>query len=395
MPIGPTRSGCGTLPFRPPRFPHTMSPHFPRFTLVPALLCFAGSAATLLPAAPRPVFFGGYAEQIHGASFDPESGVLGEARPLQALPRASFLARSADGHFLFAVSEVPEGSVHAYAIASDQTLSPINSRSSEGASPCSLALSPDGRLLAVANYNGGSVIVFPVDTAGRLGERVFFSSFSHASRAVIKRQQKPHAHDVVWSPDGARLFVCDLGGDRVYTFARDLASDSLAAHAPQPWLDLPPGTGPRHAAFSPDARHLYLVNELDNTVAVLDHDAGTGVLRLVEKVSTLPPEGHPGGSSTAELAVHPAGHSVYASNRGADTLTHFQRDPASGRLIAQNFVPVPAVPRHFSLSPDGGWLLSAGQKAGSVAVFAVDPGDGTLSPRGEPVPVPRPACVRF
>jgi 6-phosphogluconolactonase len=367
----------------------------PRRTVLHAL----GLLASLLPclpanAAPVPVFFGGNVHGIHVADFDPVSGSLGAARPALALAKASFLAKSADGRFLFAVSEVADGSVHAFAIGPGHELTPLNSRPTEGAGPCAVALSPDGRLLAVANYNGGSVIIFPVGADGQLGERVHFTAHAHAARVVTKRQQKPHAHDVAWSPDGARLLVCDLGGDRVYVYARDPALDTLAPDAAQPWIELPPGTGPRHAAFSPDGRHLYIVNELDNTVALAAQDRAGG-FRLLEKVSTLPPEGFAAGSSTAEIAVHPAGHTVYASNRGADTLAVFSRDAAGGRLTLRASVPVPAVPRHFTLSPDGRWLLAAGQKADLVAVFRVDPATGDLLPHGEPIAVPKPACVRL
>jgi 6-phosphogluconolactonase len=93
--------------------------------------------------------------------------------------------------------------------------------------------------------------------------------------------------------------------------------------------------------------------------------------------------------------VHPAGHTVYASNRGADTLAIFKRDAATGRLAPTGHAPVPAVPRHFELSPDARWLLSAGQDTDRVAVYAVDPATGALTPSGEPLATPKPVCVRF
>ena len=360
------------------------------FSLLPSLTMSADS----LPASPAlRLFIGNYADAIQVADFDPATGGLSDGRPAAPLPKASFLAKSADGRHLYAVSETGAGGLHAFAIQPDGALAPLNSRPSEGSGPCDIALSPDGRLVAAANYSGGSVIVYRVETDGSLGEKVFFSQHTHSTNVFPGRQKKPHAHGVTWTPDGRLLLVPDLGGDRVYLYAR--AGDTLSPNAPQPWIEVPAGSGPRHAQFSPDARHLYIINELGNTVSVAAYDASAATLPLVETVSTLPPEGFAGATKTAEIAVHPAGHTVYASNRGAETLAVFARDAATGRLTPQAYVPVPPNPRHFALSPDARWLLSASQDASVIAVYSVDPATGALTPAGSPFATPKPVCLRF
>ena len=355
-------------------------------------------ATLLIPAMPLtalPVYFGNYAPAIQLADFDPATGALSVPRDAAALPRASFLTKSADGRFLYAVAEGKPGSLHAYAIAADGALTALNSVSSVGAGPCDIALSPDGGLVAAANYGGGSVVAYQVRADGSLGEQAAFFQHTHAADVFPGRQKEPHAHGATWSPDGRLLLVPDLGGDRVYLYAHDRAAASLAANAAQPWLELPAGSGPRHAQFSPDGRHLYVVNELGNTVSVAAFDAPAGRLTLVQTVSTLPPEGFAGATKTAEIAVHPSGRAVYASNRGHDTLAVFSRDPGTGELSPRGHVAVPANPRHFALSPDARWLLCAGQDAGRVAVFAVDPDTGALAPTERSLSTPKPVCVRF
>ena len=348
-----------------------------------------------MPAAALPVFIGTYADSIHAADFDPAAGTLGDGRAVAPLAKASFLAKSADGRFLYAVAEDRAGSIHAFAIGPAAGLHALNSRPSEGGAPCDVALSPDGRLLAVANYSGGSVIVHRVHADGSLGDKAAFFQHAHAAKAFPGRQKNPHAHGVTWTPDGRLLLAPDLGGDRVYLYACDPAAGALAPNPAQPWIELPAGAGPRHARFSPDARHLYIVNELGNTVSVAAFDAKSAAFALVETVSTLPAEGFAGATKTAEIAVHPAGHTVYASNRGADTLAIFARDADTGRLSPRGHVAVPANPRHFALSPDARWLLSAGQDADRIAVFAVDPATGALTPAGAPFSAPKPVCLRF
>ena len=368
---------------------------FALLALFPAMS--PSASATSSPSAAIPVYFGNYAAAIQRADFDPSNGRLSDPRDAAPLARASFLAKSNDGRFLYAVAEGRAGGLHAFAIAADGSgeLIALNSATSGGAGPADIALSPDGTLVAAANYGGGSTVVYRIEADGRLGERFAFFQHEHASGVVADRQKNPHAHGVTWSPDGRRLLVPDLGGDRVYLFFHDKGADTLTPNPRQAWLELPPGSGPRHAQFSPDGRHLYVINELANTVTAASWDADGGVLATIETVSTLPAEGFAGFTKTAELALTPDGRTLYASNRGHDSLAVFARDAGGGRLTLRDHVKVPANPRHFALSPDARWLLAAGQDAGRVEVFAVAPETGDLTPTGEGVATPKPVCVRF
>lgn len=340
------------------------------------------------------VYFGNYADALHAADFDAGTGQLSNGRPVAPLKGASFLAKSSDGRHLYAVAESGKGGLFALAIQSDGALTELNSRPSEGGGPCAIALSPDGRFVAAANYSGGSVIVYHVAADGSLGDKTAFFQHAHATGVFPGRQKAAHAHGVTWSPDGRVLLVPDLGGDRVYLYSRS-ADDAFAPNAAQPWLETPPGAGPRHAEFSPDGRHLYVINELGNTVSVATYDPAAATFTVIETVSTLPPEGSPVYSKTAEIAVSADGRTVYASNRGHDSLAIFNRDPASGRLTPSGHAAVPANPRHFALSPDGRWLLSAGQDTSTVQVFSVAPSGGALTASGEPFATPKPVCIRF
>jgi 6-phosphogluconolactonase len=349
---------------------------------------------TTMPASAQTVFIGAYSDSIQAAAFDSATGKFGPARAAAPVANASFLAKSPDGRFLYAVAEGRTGALHAFAIGADDTLAPLNTRPSEGPGPCDIAVSPDALLVAAANYSGGSVVVYALADDGSLGDKVAFFQNTHASNAHPDRQKKPHAHGVTWSPDGRLLLVPDLGGDRVYIYSRDLGATAVTTNLAQPWLDLPPSSGPRHAQFSPDGQHLYIINELANTVAVVAFDPAAATLAIIEIVPTLPAD-FTGQTKTAEIVIHPAGHTVYASNRGHDSLAVFARDPATGRLSARGHVSVPKNPRHFALSPDARWLLSAGQDADRVAVFAVSPADGRLIPHPSDLATPKPVCVRF
>jgi 6-phosphogluconolactonase len=341
-----------------------------------------------------PLFIGGYATAILRADFDPATGLLSAPREIAAMPGPSFLARSADARFLYATSEGNQSALHAFAFRPDGTLAALNSAPSEGAWTCHLALSPDGRLLVAASYVGGSIIAYRVAADGSLGERAGFFQHRHASGAVASRQAEAHAHGVLWTPDGSELLVTDLGGDRVYSYSYDAAAGTLAPKADAPWVELPAGSGPRHAALSPDGRRLFVICELANTVVTLVREAAGGGWRAAGGgVSILPP-GFAAQSTAAELALSPDGSRLYASNRGHDSIALFAVDAAGG-LTPRGHFAAPATPRHFTLSPDGRWLIVAGQAAGIVQVYAVEPVTGAPRAAHGPVAAAKASCVIF
>lgn len=52
-------------------------------------------------------------------------------------------------------------------------------------------------------------------------------------------------------------------------------------------------------------------------------------------------------------------------------------------------------PRNFNFDPSGAFLFAENQNSGTVVVFRVDPKSGDLTPTGQVLSVPRPACLRW
>jgi 6-phosphogluconolactonase len=120
-----------------------------------------------------------------------------------------------------------------------------------------------------------------------------------------------------------------------------------------------------------------------------------GGLSLLDSPSTLPPE-FTGLNTTAEVRVHANGRFVYGSNRGHDSLAVFERDAATGLLSRLEIVPCGGQhPRHFSLSPDGAWLVCANMNSDSLTVFRVDAATGRLTRVPGSAQVSMPVCVLF
>jgi 6-phosphogluconolactonase len=327
---------------------------------------------------------------------DWDDGGFGEVAVLAELPAPSYLERSADGRFLYAVSETGDlhrGGDGAVAAFSCDTallrLDPLGLTSSGGALPCHLRLGAEGRVLAVANYLSGSVAILPRDVDGRLGEPV--SVVRHEGSSIHpERQQHPYAHMVCFDPTSGELLVCDLGMDCVLVYRVEpsgaLVEDRFAR------LVLPPGSGPRHLAFHPDGRHAVVVNELSSTVAVLRR--GEGRFELADVVSSLSKDA-PRPSFPAAVRFSPGGRQVYVSNRhrGEGSIASFDFDESRPGLALTGLTPSGGTaPRDIVLCSGGERLVVANQRSDRLCLFAIDPRDGALSLLATGA-VPAPACV--
>lgn len=349
-------------------------------------------------------FVRGQADGVLTAGFDAASGRIGPVSTATVARNPSYLARSADGERLYTVNETrafagqPGGGVTAYARdPRTGALAPLNSRPSLGDDPCFITLDPAQRFALVANYgvDAGSVTVYELEPDGRLG--AVTGHVEHAgSGPVPGRQDNSHAHMIAADPVTGDLFVADLGSDtiRVYGLGEDgrlvAKDDSLVRAAP--------GAGPRHLAFHPDGRHLFVVNELDSTVSALRRDGGR--FAVAGRASTLPGAGpgSPGnppapGNTAAALRVTPSGRHVLVSNRGHDSIAVLRFAPGTAELsLVGHAASAGATPRDFIVSPDGRHVIVAGQDNDLLASYAFDDDAGTLRLM-HTVTAPTPACL--
>jgi 6-phosphogluconolactonase len=128
---------------------------------------------------------------------------------------------------------------------------------------------------------------------------------------------------------------------------------------------------------------------------VITYALNGDALKQLQTISTLPPEFH-GTNTAAEVAVHPNGRFVYASNRGNDSIAIFAVDSATGTLSLISFQSTLGKgPRMFSIDPTGNFLIAANQNSDSVVLFRIDPQTGKLTATGTTFTVSSPVCVTF
>jgi 6-phosphogluconolactonase len=248
-----------------------------------------------------------------------------------------------------------------------------------------------GKSVLVANYSTGSVAALPVNRDGSLGEAATF--VQHTGSSVDKaRQEGPHAHAIVVSPDNRYAFAADLGLDQIVSY-RLSAGAKLTPHR-QPFVRTLPGAGPRHFTFHPNGRHAYVINELANSVTVFDYEAKTGLLIERQTLSTLP-AGFKGESYCADVKITPDGRFLYGTNRGHDSIACY-RIGEDGQLTLITIEPSQGKgPQNLAITPGGELLLCANMPASNVAVFRISPESGRLTSTGAPVSVKSPSCIQL
>lgn len=345
-------------------------------------------------------YTGAKSKGIYVSRFNSVTGELTAPELAAATPSPSFLAVHPNRRFLYAVGETSQpqgkggGTVSAFIIdARSGQLTLLNQASSGGAGPCHLAVAGAGKCLLVANYGSGSIAALPIQAAGALAEPG--TVVQHRGSSVNPRRQAgPHAHFITADPDNRFALVCDLGLDQVLVYRLDPAKAGLVANDP-PFAAVKPGAGPRHLAFHPSGRFVFLINELDSTLTVFAYDKTRGTLDNLQTVSTLP-ESFTGQSTCAEVQVHPSGRFVYGSNRGDDSIAVFGFDARKGKLTLVEHRPTQGkTPRHFAFDPTGRWLLAGNQGSDNVVVFRVDAKAGRLRGTGHTATVGAPVCAVF
>jgi len=314
---------------------------------------------------------------------------------------ASYLAPSPGFEFLYAINQEPAGpekkhsSVTSFAVSSGaHGLSVISSQSSEGSGICHIHASRDGKFLFAANYGSGHATALPVNAGGEI-EPATSVVIGGGSGPVANRQEGPHAHQVMLDPSQHYLLVPDLGTDKVMIYEFDAESGNLSPHAAQPFFSLAPGAGPRHLAFHPEGKSLFVVNELNSTLTACSWNSSTGEIKKINTIPTVDKD-HKGMKYPAAVRVHPSGSYVYASTRGENScISVFSIEKEGSVKRIQVMEQVPFWPRDFNLDPSGRYLISAGERSNDIRLYLIDQESGMLSETDAILPLPAPANILF
>jgi 6-phosphogluconolactonase len=385
-------------------YPMLLPRRFFALALLGAILIPAFASAANSGGKSHLVYIGTYthtaSKGVYAYRFTPSTGDIVPLGVVAETAHPSYLIVHPNHRFLYAVNEhetATESGNTITAFAMDTKtgkLTFLNRVSSKGVGPCHIAIDKTGKILVAANFGSGSVAAFPIHSDGKLGEASAF--IQHQGSSIDpERQAGPHAHCVVFSPDNRFVIVADRGLDKVFVYRLNLSTGSLEPNDP-PFIVLHPGWGPRHLAFHPNGKYLYVVSEMGSRLTTLDYDAANGTLKELQTVSALP-DGFTGRNVSAEVQVDRAGRFVYGSNRGDNSIGVFAIDANTGTLTLVEHVSTQGkTPRNFSLDPTGAYLFAANQDSASIVIFRADPATGKLTPTGQVLKdATEPTCVLF
>jgi len=330
---------------------------------------------------------------IYTGVLDTETGKLGPVTLAAEAENPSFLAVSPDGAFVYAVEESAVSAAAAFRVQAGGTLTLLNTLPAPGGA-CHISVDKTGRNVLAACYGSGSIACFQTKPDGSLDKQTDAFQFT-GSGPDPKRQTKPFAHSIYTDAANRFAYSCNLGTDHVWIFKFDARTGTFALNDP-PSAEVPPGGGPRHLAFHPDGRFVYVNNEMGQSVTAFARDTATGALTQLQTLSALPAGfTSPKMVTTSEIACHPSGKWLYVSNRGYDTIAIFAI-AADGRLTLLDDAPAQVkMPRGFSIDPTGRWLIAAGQEDNKIAVLKIDQSTGKLAATDQFADVGAPVCVIF
>jgi 6-phosphogluconolactonase (cycloisomerase 2 family) len=211
-----------------------------------------------------------------------------------------------------------EGSNNLSAFAIDSstgTLTPVTGSpfTSNGTTPTSIAVDPNGAYAYVANTGSDNVSVYAIDeTTGVLTAASFTTAADRGPVAVIV------------DPSDSFVYVANQTANDVSAYTIDSSTGTLTAIAGSPFAV---GAGPIALQTDPGGNYLYVVNYTDGTVSVFAIDSATGVLTTVA--------GSPfaAGRGATSIAIDATGVYAYVANTLDKTISAFSITADVGSLV--------------------------------------------------------------
>jgi 6-phosphogluconolactonase len=301
----------------------------------------------------------------------------------------------------------PPGAVSAYSInrlTGDLTL--LNVQSALGA-PAHVSVDQQGKYLFSAEYTGGWFEVFPILSGGSLGPAVFqmqtlgnigptFATNAPPGSFAISAHEGPngHPHQIEVDPSNQWVLGTDTGQDRIYVWKLTLGGTPPLTPAAIPFVNTPPGDGPRHFAFHPTGIWMYSIQEEASTIMFWHFDPATGALSPQQIIPSVPP-GFTGTDFASEIRVSADGDFVYGANRLNDTISAFKVGQDGTLTQVNHASTLGDYPRVFAIDPSARFMAVANQFSDNVTTFSVNPGNGSLKFTGNYTPVGSPSGMVY
>jgi 6-phosphogluconolactonase len=328
--------------------------------------------------------------------FDAKNGRPAYISDIEGVANASYLCIKGNGRLVYAVNENSydrAGGVSALSFDPESGILKLINQQPTGRGPCYVSVDEALKHALVANYADGSFSVFPLGEDGALLP-VIQHIQQEGSGPDQDRQEQPHVHAAVLSPDESHALFTDLGTDRVYIYPYQPMENSPLGTAAPATLQVNPGDGPRHIGFTPDKKFMYLITEMGACVYVYAYD---GPQSTHVQTTSLVADGFEGAVGGGDLLVSPDGRFLYTSNRGdANEIVVFAIDEATGKLsFVERISSMGKSPRNLVIDPSGNYLLVANESSHDIYVYSILKDTGKLVLTEWKIDINSPCCLKF
>jgi|GEM_PF-3090333 len=300
---------------------------------------------------------------------------------MQGLRGANDLALSPDGKHLYVASFQGQTLAVLARDASTGQLSLVQSLTSTSTGVAlgklsSVAVSDDGKQVYLADYANSSLHIFQrtLSTGQLSASQTLVNGTAGVSGLLAPYGLATHGNSV---------YVASLAGQAIAVFQRDASTDVLSFQEAQTnGVNQVTGlSGVNTLRLSADGSRLYAASIIDNALVVFERNQTSGALQFLQ--SFISGNQNDGGfAGAAGLAISPDHAYVYVAGSTDGAISLFRRNSTDGSLsyvskldglTALNSV------SGLAITPDGYWLYAAGTNANSLLVFSRDPSSGVLA----------------
>lgn len=308
------------------------------------------------------------------------------------IDNASYFTLNREGDRVYAVSENSLDDSSVSTVCLDKTTGKLTGAGSVPltGSPCYIDANRD--FVVTANYGGGTVNVVKLNDGIAQAEEVVYHGLTGGPDST--RQNLPHIHCAVFSPDGKRVYATDFSSDRVLYYDVEPEPPYLLPVCNEEndagFVSVKADTGPRHLVIDNSGRFAYLIGELSGNVTVFAITDNT--LEPIQEIEADPVHERASG----DIRLSPDGRYLYVSNRRRnDGIAIFSVDADSGKLTYIDYVNTGRHPRNLAVTPDGRFVFVACRDDNAIEIYARDEQTGLLTPSNVKVSVEKPVCVKF
>ncbi len=252
--------------------------------------------------------------------------------------------------------------------------------------PCFISLSPGEDYLLMANYSSSSIAVVKLDANGIPKQVTDSITFGVIDGKVS------HPHMIAFDPAGKKVYLTDLGLDRIVIYDFDAATGKLKQSA-NGIVNFKKGSGPRHFVFNSNGSKMYVICELGSIISVFDVDIKGG-LKMIQTLTTVAAD-YKEENACADIHLGKGEHFLYGSNRGENTIVTF-RIGSDGKIAQTGRTACGGNwPRNFVIDPSGRFMLVANQKSGNIMLFTVDQKTGLPVETSKEYKLDAAVCLKF